>query len=335
MSMPVDARTLPGIEEEFATEVTPHGVEFGAETWHEPSLDLWDRAAPRLAGAERLLVAPHGPLHRIPWMVVTARAGLLAPDGGPLPVLTLPSLQVASLQADMPPAPPGRRVVVGDPRGDLPYARLQAREVARTLDVPAPLMGERATVRAVLDALTGTEIAHVAAHAIFDERSPLRSGLLLADDVLTVRQLMERRIHCGQSVARSRHLDGRPHDRVPWRLPVRNAAGEGPGPSRRGRTVASLSQLPLGGLHRRRRRLGRHLARLETRARPTLGSRRPVGPVPSRLAHGLPGVRRVARRSAAVTMGLAAGDLRHAGPDDPRCLRHGAVQALLLGHSQG
>jgi CHAT domain-containing protein len=60
--------------------------------------------------------------------------------------------------------------------------------VAATLTAPLHL-GEEATAAVFLDALRTKDIVHYAGHAGFDERQPLRSGLVLSDGLLTAEQL--------------------------------------------------------------------------------------------------------------------------------------------------
>ena len=62
-------------------------------------------------------------------------------------------------------------------------------ELTRLLPDAVTLTGDAATVAAVLDALDGARLAHVAAHGTFRADSPLFSALLLADGPLTVYDL--------------------------------------------------------------------------------------------------------------------------------------------------
>jgi len=71
---------------------------------------------------------------------------------------------------------PIRALVLGDPTGDLPQAREEAKEVAARLQV-APLLGSAATGKALLGA-TGATLIHVAAHT---ESTPVGSALKMHD----------------------------------------------------------------------------------------------------------------------------------------------------------
>ncbi|HEX9638073.1 MAG TPA: CHAT domain-containing protein, partial [Acidobacteriota bacterium] len=71
-------------------------------------------------------------------------------------------------------------LVVGDPLGDLPGARSEARAVARCFDGSRLLLGSQATPAAVLAALSAAGLAHVAAHYRLELSNPYQSELLLA-----------------------------------------------------------------------------------------------------------------------------------------------------------
>jgi len=90
--------------------------------------------------------------------------------------------------------PPSNRrevMVVGNPKGDLQHAEREAREVAEILRTQ-PLIGPDARREAVLERLAGVGIAHMATHAYFSPHSPLDSGIVLYDGILTAREILER-----------------------------------------------------------------------------------------------------------------------------------------------
>jgi CHAT domain-containing protein len=74
----------------------------------------------------------------------------------------------------------GSALVVGNPVGDLPFAEVEAREVARVLDTQ-PMLGESATRDAVLAAIGGVDIVHIASHASFDTYDSFKSSVVLAN----------------------------------------------------------------------------------------------------------------------------------------------------------
>lgn len=71
-------------------------------------------------------------------------------------------------------------LVVGDPRGDLPRARAEARSVARALGVE-PVLGGAARREAVIAGLATTGLFHYAGHGTFGGDA-WGGELLLADD---------------------------------------------------------------------------------------------------------------------------------------------------------
>jgi CHAT domain-containing protein len=92
--------------------------------------------------------------------------------------MTVPASNVAT-------APP---LVVGDPLGDLTAAGNEARDVAVILGTAA-IVGPGATVSAVLDAVEGSTIVHIAAHATFNADDPMLSAIHLTDGDITVARL--------------------------------------------------------------------------------------------------------------------------------------------------
>ena len=90
---------------------------------------------------------------------------------------------------------PVRALVLGDPTGDLPQAREEAKEVAARLRV-APRLGADATGAAVLGATEATLI-HVAAHT---EATAVGSALRLSDGLLDASAVVDHGITAGAIV---------------------------------------------------------------------------------------------------------------------------------------
>lgn len=146
----------------------------------------------RLRPGDTALICPTGPLHHVPFQA-------LSPDGGPLllernAVAYLPSVSLLR-------TPDGRSrpsghgsVVVGDPGGDLPHAGDEARLLAGRLGAE-PLLGAAATRERVLASMAGAEVLHAACHASFRSDDPLGSGLVLADGLLTGRDILRQQWH--------------------------------------------------------------------------------------------------------------------------------------------
>jgi tetratricopeptide (TPR) repeat protein len=158
------------------------------ETWYRPLLALLEQMRPHLIGVRHAVLAPHLGGHLLPW-------GMLASQAQWEPaVVTVPSLGVLRHIPRRPPIPivKPNALVVGNPTGDLPYAQREALEVAESLDAE-PLIGPMARKAVVLRHLELGEVqlAHFATHASFAPGSPLDSGIVLADGVLTAREILE------------------------------------------------------------------------------------------------------------------------------------------------
>jgi|SRR5271157_3884516 len=103
---------------------------------------------------------------------------------------------VAAMQERQHPAqgPNSAMAVAGNPTDDLPFAEVEAAAVARRFRCPA-LLREDAGLEAVVGVLSAADSAHIAAHAWFDQRDPLASGILLAKrTVLDARRAMREKL---------------------------------------------------------------------------------------------------------------------------------------------
>lgn len=123
-----------------------------------------------------LVVVPTGPLHALPW-------GRL-PSLRERPVVVAPSLATWLDLARRPRSRARRTALVGGPR--LRNATTEVRGIARLHPDATVLTGRRAKARAVLEALDGARLAHLACHGSFRTDSPLLSSLELADGPLNV-----------------------------------------------------------------------------------------------------------------------------------------------------
>jgi hypothetical protein len=131
---------------------------------------LWAPVAD-VAGHRRVLLVPSGPLVGVPWGLLD---GL---RGRPLCVARSASAWVAAPPA---PAAAGRRVVAAC-GPDLPRAEPEVIEVGRLWTAGTVLTGADATGAAVLAALDGADVVHLAAHGTHETANPLFSALRLAD----------------------------------------------------------------------------------------------------------------------------------------------------------
>jgi hypothetical protein len=152
------------------------------------ALDLLTDAARRLDGlllgpvgdlADRpLVIVPTGPLHNVPWSILPRCAGRA--------VTVSPSATLWYAASTRPAAPARTAAAVAGP--GLTGARDEALAVA-AIHRTAAVVGERATVDAVLGVLRSTDLVHLAAHGHLALDNPLFSSLRLHDGPLVVHDL--------------------------------------------------------------------------------------------------------------------------------------------------
>jgi tetratricopeptide (TPR) repeat protein len=163
------------------------------ETWYQSLRPLLIEAQRYLTGVERLILAPAGNGHVLPWSVLMERVGWRNPVDQPLPLVTLPALSVLPRLRRRSKVPIDMALVIGNPTDNLPMAEDEAREVAAFFGT-TPLLRSAATKETVLSRLEEASLIHMATHAFFDSNNPLESGIVLADGVLTVREVLQYRL---------------------------------------------------------------------------------------------------------------------------------------------
>ena len=147
---------------------------------------LGERLMAPLAGplSDRpLVIVPTGSLHAMPWAMLPQLRGR--------PIVVAPSAATwSALQA--PPTPRRAKVVlVAGPR--LRHATAELAAVGGLYSRPVTLSGRQSTVAAVVEALDGASVAHLACHGHFRADSPLFSSLELADGPLNAYELQRLR----------------------------------------------------------------------------------------------------------------------------------------------
>ncbi len=156
---------------------------------------LLDPVAGRLSGRARVVVVPHAGLSLLPFHLLPFEGDVL---GAVRTVSFLPAVSVAPRWRDRPSVRlDGDALVVGDPTYEpgrnlrqLPSARLEAAVVASTLGA-TPLLGDAATLEAVLARLPGAHVIHLATHGRAIDGAPNSAELALAGDGrLTIADLM-------------------------------------------------------------------------------------------------------------------------------------------------
>jgi CHAT domain len=141
---------------------------------HASALDSQLHPVWTVADGRELVVVPTGALYAVPWGSLPSLSGC--------PVVVTPSA-TAWLAAERAERADAERVLLV--RGPLLTEAIAEEGPLRTVYADAlRLSGERATVAAVLDALDGARIAHLAAHGAHEPTNALFSRLELADGPL-------------------------------------------------------------------------------------------------------------------------------------------------------
>lgn len=176
-------------------------VRLGRELWDRL---LSDEIRDHLARYpdQRLVVLGNDAATGLPWELLSEERELL-PDAAPPPARSIVR-RVALRGGGTPPAGRAERarlcvLLVANPTGDLPHATGEADEIEHLLKsrpdvIVDRLDGEAATVAAVTARLQrgDHDVLHYAGHARFHDDDPGRSGLLLADGILTAAAVSDR-----------------------------------------------------------------------------------------------------------------------------------------------
>jgi CHAT domain-containing protein len=166
---------------------------------HEIARSLFTRLlAPLLADIKGpgLTIAPHGPLHYLPFAALSDGEHDLIDR---FSIRLVPSASTLLYLRTDKPSKPGRLLALGNPdlgdrKFDLPNAQTEAVSVAALFPDSRALVRGEATKSAVKELGNGFAILHFATHGRFDAAAPLSSGLYLAkgnesDGILTVSDL--------------------------------------------------------------------------------------------------------------------------------------------------
>jgi tetratricopeptide (TPR) repeat protein len=144
-----------------------------------------------LAGCDRLIVVPHGPLHYLPFHALhDGRAFLLEH----FEISYLPNSSLLSYCARAQPAGPRSLVIGHSHGGQLPHAVQEAHAVAALLG-GAPLLEDQASLARLREIAPACNVLHLAAHGAFRPDDPLFSGLALADGWLTTLDVFNLRLN--------------------------------------------------------------------------------------------------------------------------------------------
>ena len=170
------------------------------ETWSEILQPLLAELTPLMEKIKHVVFIPHRTTHLLPW------ARLAVGAGWEVSVSSIPALGLLDriVRHSEPPLPSSDVLVVGNPLGDLPHAASEAMKIAELFET-IPLIGGLANKVNVLYRLEQAQVglAHFATHAYLASDSPLDSGVVLADGVLTAREILEHGLRVPQFVVLS------------------------------------------------------------------------------------------------------------------------------------
>jgi tetratricopeptide (TPR) repeat protein len=147
-----------------------------------------------LSTHEYMIVVPSGVLHSVPFAALLHRGSYLIDR---IAVMTAPGISVLAGMGGVDNAI-GRfgahPLVAGVPDALAPGLGEEAIFVGARFPCATVLVGEAASREAVLDAMPGSDLVHLACHGRFDATHPSASGLRMADGWLTLDQLTELRL---------------------------------------------------------------------------------------------------------------------------------------------
>jgi CHAT domain-containing protein len=143
---------------------------------------------PLLQSASRLVVVPHGSLHRVPFHALWDGERYLVDR---FTVSYAPSASVLELCSRRPQRDAAGALVLAVPDPWNPGIASEASAVAAAVPGARVLLGEEATAAALRDLGAGARIIHLAAHGLFRRDNPMFSAIQLGASRLTVFDLYE------------------------------------------------------------------------------------------------------------------------------------------------
>ncbi|MCW5636174.1 MAG: CHAT domain-containing protein, partial [Rubrivivax sp.] len=154
---------------------------------------VWAPLHAALAGAPRVVVVPHGPLHYVPWCALHDGQGWLV-ERHEIELAASASAWLVS--PARPWQPPSQVLALATGDGQLPHAREEVELIAGIVGGQATvLVGDVARSDALRDAAAAAaQVVHFACHGRFRADSPAFSSLLLADGPLILQDLSSLRL---------------------------------------------------------------------------------------------------------------------------------------------
>ena len=189
IEVPIGSEAQLNIWRRFRREV--HLYDFTGqlkETWDRDVIQLLKEAFSYLEGVNQVIFSPGRFGCLLPWEALLQKAEI------DVNWTTIPNLKIWSLLEKYEIGATGSSLVIGNPKCDLINAETEAQQVAKLLNSTA-LIGPQAIKETVLKYLPKADIAHFATHAYFSLANPLDSGIVLADGILTIREIIDLNIH--------------------------------------------------------------------------------------------------------------------------------------------
>jgi len=144
----------------------------------------------QLAGYPKLIIAPHGPLHYLPFHALHNGAAYMLELHE---INYLPSASSLRYCQEARPAAQHRLAIGHSNGGRLPYAVDEARKIATLLN--AQFLDEKqATLAKIFEVVPECRVLHLAAHGDFRFDNPLFSGLAFTDGWLTTMDIFNLRL---------------------------------------------------------------------------------------------------------------------------------------------
>jgi CHAT domain-containing protein len=145
-----------------------------------------------LAGKKKLIIIPSGELAHVPWTMLLS-----------LPISIIPSLSIWDhLLSHAQPetsSPPSKVSVVGNPpynpdgtlrNKDIPFSYLEAFYIAR-MNGDFPFIANDNNKKGFRSLVSKSRVLHLCAHSTFDDQDPVRSGVQLFREPLTISDLRD------------------------------------------------------------------------------------------------------------------------------------------------
>jgi CHAT domain-containing protein len=136
-----------------------------------------------LAGGERLIIVPNGPLHYLPFQALRVNGAYLIERHR---IASVPSMSIGAQLIARGNRSPAKLVAFGnpkiEPKYDLPGAQREVDQLVTVFSGATSYMGAEATKTRFKQVAADSPVLHVAAHAETDLIDPLHSRILLANE---------------------------------------------------------------------------------------------------------------------------------------------------------